>query len=203
VRLRRKFFAVACLCLWPLVATWGAKLLVVRRPLQHADVVLVLSGSSSYKQRVQAAAEIFFQGRADRILITNDNQRGGWSQEKASNPFFYERELDELGRLGVPAERIEVLPQAVSSTYEEAILLRAYIDSHFVKSALIVTSPYHSRRAIWIVRRVCNNTNVALGIETVPIGVDSPRPAFWWLTPVGWRVVAGEYLKLGYYWLSY
>jgi len=189
--------------LWPFVATWGAKLLVVRRPLPHADVILVLSGSSSYKQRVQAAAEIFFQGRADRILITNDNQRGGWSQERASNPFFYERELDELERLGVPADRVEVLPEAVSSTYEEALLLRAYIDSHPVKSALIVTSPYHSRRAIWIVSRVCNGTNVALGIETVSIGVDSPRPAFWWLTPVGWKLVAGEYLKIIYYWVSY
>jgi uncharacterized SAM-binding protein YcdF (DUF218 family) len=197
---RRRYFFIAALCLWPLLAFAAAQLLVVNYPLRHSDILVVLSGSAAYKERIQEAAKIYNQGRADRIVMTNDNQQGEWSQEKQRNPFFYERGLDEFARLGVPRERIEVLAPPVTSTYDEALLLRTFLASNQVKSAVIITSPYHSRRAFWTFRRVCANANLQLGIETVALGIDSPGPATWWLKPKGWLVVGGEYLKLVYYW---
>lgn len=178
----------------------AAKFLVVNCPLRHSDILVVLSGSAAYKERIQEAANIYYQGRADRIVMTNDNQQGGWSQEKQRNPFFYERGLDELSRLGVPRERIQVLAPPVTSTYDEALLLKTFLVSNQLKSAVIVTSPYHSRRAFWTFRRVCADTNLQLGIETVASGIDSPGPATWWLKPKGWVTVGGEYVKLVYYW---
>jgi len=198
---KRLYFVATALCFWPFLAFAAAKLLVVNNPLRHSDILVVLSGSAAYKERIQEAAAIYTQGRADRIVMTNDNQQGGWSQEKQRNPFFYERGLDEFARLGVPRERIEVLMPPVSSTYDEALEIKTFLVANQVKSAVIVTSPYHSRRAFWTFRRVCAGTNVELGIETVALGSDSPGPATWWLRPRGWLVVVGEYLKLVYYWL--
>ncbi|MDT7605003.1 MAG: hypothetical protein QOF61_3000, partial [Acidobacteriota bacterium] len=34
-------------------------------------------------------------------------------------------------------------------------------------------------------------------------GGESPAPYGWWLTARGWREVAGEYVKLVYYWTHY
>ncbi|MFN2531063.1 MAG: YdcF family protein [Pyrinomonadaceae bacterium] len=195
--------AIVSLLLWVICAPFLARFLVVQHSLEQPDVLLVLSGSSVYRARTQTAASIFLTGRGKRIVITNDYQRGGWSQKDERNPFFYERELDELARAGVPREDIDLLAEPVNSTYQEAVALRRYIAKYPVKSVLIVTSPYHSRRAYWTFRRMLSDTDTQVGIESVPLGVDSPTPAIWWLTPHGWSVVAGEYMKLSYYWLRY
>ncbi|MCA1634417.1 MAG: YdcF family protein [Acidobacteria bacterium] len=113
------------------------------------------------------------------------------------------REAEALQLAGVPAEQVEVLPQPVSSTYEEAVRLRDYATTQGLRSVLIVTSAYHSRRALWTMRRVFEGSGVEVGLAIAPIGEQSPKSATWWLHISGWRMVAGEYVKLVYYWLRY
>jgi uncharacterized SAM-binding protein YcdF (DUF218 family) len=66
-----------------------------------------------------------------------------------------------------------------------------------------VTSAYHSRRALWTMRRVFQNSGVEIGIQTPPTGWQSPEPATWWWYSSGWHSVAEEYPKIVYYWLWY
>jgi len=200
---KKRWLLLGGLCAWPFFA-WGvARFLIVRAPLDQAEAIVILSGSAAYRERIQEAAKLYKQGKAERLILTNDNRKGGWSQEKQRNPFFYEQELEELNRQGIPSQRIEVLMQPVSSTYDEALLLQRYAHEHQLKSLLIVTSPYHSRRAFWIFRHVANNPDLQIGIETVEFGSDEPRPISWWLRARGWFEVGGEYLKLVYYWILY
>ena len=205
-RARLKRFALVSLLLlagWIVLAWFAARSLVVSAELPQGEMLVVLGGSSTYVERAQEAAQLFAAGRAPKIILTNDGQQGGWSQEEQRNPFFVERTAKELEQRGVPAERIEVLPQLVSSTYDEALLLRRYAEAHQIRSILVVTSAYHSRRALWTMRRVFAGSGIEIGLASPATGWQTPPPATWWLHTKGWRVVAGEYVKLVYYRLSY
>ena len=73
----------------------------------------------------------------------------------------------------------------------------------FFSRQLIVTSAYHSRRALWSMRRASEGSGIELGIDGPPPGWQTPSPMFWWLRKRGWHVVAGEYPKLAYYRLAH
>jgi uncharacterized SAM-binding protein YcdF (DUF218 family) len=188
---------------WSLVAWIGASLLVVHEPIERADALVILSGAATYVERTQRAAQLFRDGRAPKIILTNDGLQGGWSNARQRNPFFIERARDELLRLNVPAEAIEEIPQTLANTYEEAVELRRFAAARGIRSLLIVTSAYHTRRALWTLRRVFEGSNVQLGIESPPPGQQTPRPPIWWFFPSGWRLVFGEYVKLVYYRLNF
>ena len=194
---------VACILLWPFAAWLGARLLITEAPLDNADAIVVLSGSANYKERAHEATRLLLEGRSPRILITNDNQHGPWSSADQRNLFFYERSLKEIRNAGVPAEKVELLPQPVSSTHEEAELVRQYVEAHGLRSVLIVTSAYHSRRALWVFSRVFGNTGIRIGLVSVRPGDESPRPATWWFSRRGWKLVPTEYIKMIYYVIKY
>lgn len=200
---RRARTCVLLLAAWELLAWCGAQALVVSAEMPEADAVVVLSGSAGYVERTRQAARLFYEGRAPRVVLTNDGQRGGWSNAEQRNPYFVERAAAELRRGGVPAERIEVLPQPVAGTHDEAVVVRQYAAAKGVRSLLVVTSAYHSRRALWTLRRVFAGSGVEVGLNAAPLGSGTPSPGAWWLSPRGWQLVAGEYLKFIYYWLHY
>lgn len=196
---RRLMLAALVFGLWVLVAWAAAKLLIINNPVARADVIVVLSGSAVYRERTQRAAEYYRQGLADRILLTNDNLRGEWSSAEQRNPFFYERARDNLLRLGIPASDVEVLPTPVTNTYDEALALKEYAAANKLQSLLVVTSAYHSRRVLWTFGKVFRQTGVAINVQSVEAGEQTPPPLTWWLHLRGWQMVVGEYVKNVYY----
>lgn len=194
-------FAVLALAVWAVIAWVAARALIVHAELLHAEAIVVLSGSSTYRERADEAARLFHEGRAPKIILTNDGLQSEWSSAEQRNPFYFERAAQELRKAGVPADKIETLPQVVTSTYDEATLLREYAKTRGIHSLLIVTSAYHSRRALWTLRRVMKDDGIEIGLSAPPTGEQTPRPATWWWHLNGWRVVAGEYVKLIYYYL--
>ena len=158
---------VACLiALWIFVAPFLAKWLIVERTLEHADALMVLSGSAVYRERTRIAAELYKQGVAPRIFIT---------------------------------DAITILPGTVSGTDDEAIALRNEIEKSHLDSIVIVTSAYHTRRALWTFEQILADKQVVVGVAFAPPGEFTPRPWSWWLGFRGWRMVAGEYLKFVVY----
>jgi len=188
---------------WSLVAWLAARSLIVRAELSSADALVVLSGSSTYLERTSWAARLYSEGRAPLVILTNDNVRGGWSVAEQRNPLFVELAAEELKRKGVPAEKIETILEAASGTYEEALRLRQYSVAHNLRSILVVTSAYHSRRALWTLRRVFEGSGIEIGLDTPGTGIQTPAPATWWWHPAGWQIVPGEYVKMIYYWMKY
>lgn len=183
----------------PLLAIW----LIVEKPLEHADAIIVLSGSAVYQERTKKAAELYKQGVAPIIFVTNDAARAGWSAADHTNPPFVDLERRELIANGVPPDAIRLLAGEVLGTNQEADVLAAEIDEHPLASILVVTSAYHSRRALWTFDRIIASHGVEVGIAHAPTGDRTPNPGFWWLHPRGWQMVAGEYVKFIGYWIFY
>ena len=200
---RRRIIKVLVLFLvvWVVLAWVAARALIVKAEIGSADALVVLSGSSSYLERTQKAAELYRQGRAPLVLLTNDHTRGGWSQALQTNPFFVDRALEELTKRGVPAERIRIVPGVAASTHSEAVIVKDYAAAQGLRSVLIITSAYHSRRALRTFRTNFADTKIIIGLDSTSRSETSV--ALWWLSPSGWRDVAGEYVKLIYYWLKY
>ena len=202
-RVKYALYLVVSAIVWVLVAPAIATYLVVERPLEHADAIIVLSGSAVYKERTSKAAELFKQGVSPRIFITNDGERAGWSKREQTNPPFVELEQRELAANGVPADAITLLPGEVSGTDQEAKALKDEINQRPVTSLLIVTSAYHTRRALWTFGKILAGNGVDIGIEYAPPGELTPKPDYWWLSARGWTSVAGEYVKSGVYRVYY
>jgi len=190
--------AVVAFVLW--CVAWGAaKLLIVSVPLAHADAIVIMAGSAVFKERTKRAAELYKEGRAAKVIVTNDNNQGGWVSDEQRNISYQELAARWLRRQGVPDNAIEILPEGVSGTYDESLLLRKYAEGHGLHSLLVVTSAYHSRRALWSLRQAFSNTPITIGLEPVPPGQQVPSPATWWLHFRGWQMVPGEYAKMIYY----
>lgn len=205
--LKKRNYQRVCVAILLIVFIWvlswlAGRWLIVSAPLDHADAIVILSGSSTLLERAQHAARLYSERRAPKILLTNDNQQGSWSSVEQRNPYFYEIAFNELRRLGVPAENIEILEPPVTSTRDEALLVSRYCTSHELRSILIVTSAYHSRRALWTFRTLFTGNSAQLGLDPVQTGIQTPTPATWLFYRRGWQVVLVEYLKLGYYHLA-
>jgi uncharacterized SAM-binding protein YcdF (DUF218 family) len=200
----RRIFKVLLLLLVAWFVAWiAARALIVDADIPKADAIVVLSGSSTYVERTHKAAELYNQGRAPLVILTDDNTRGGWSSAQQRNPYFVERAHEELVKQGVPPAQIRVAPGLASGTSEEAVVIKDYAVAQGLHSLLVVTSAYHSRRALRTLRKTFAATGTTVGMVTAPTGWQTPAPAFWWLHLEGWRSVAGEWVKLIYYFVKF
>ena len=207
--MRRKYivaiFFLALAAVWVALAPFLADGLVVEKPLEKADAILVLSGSAEYVDRTHEAADAFKAGIAPKIVLTNDGHQGGWIESERRNPYFVESAYIELVRQGVPSDAIEILPSIVRGTSDEADLIVSLSAEKKLNSILLVTSAYHSRRALWIFERAITKTSASLivGVLAPPEGYRYPTRLNWWMSIYGWRSVGSEYVKFAYYWLYY
>jgi uncharacterized SAM-binding protein YcdF (DUF218 family) len=206
---RKRAFAAlvfaGAVAVWAAVAPLLADALIAERPIEKADAIVILSGAADHKQRARGGAIAFRQGIARKVILTNDDQRGAWDDVEKGNPYFIERAAAELQNLGVPAEAIEKLPGKVHGTSEEADLIMRVAIERGYRSLLIVTSDFHSRRALWTFEQAAkrDGTGITIGLMRSPASANYPGSRTWWLSPRGWRSVGAEYVKFAYYWLFY
>ena len=202
---RATVLVLAILSAWTFVAPFLAESLIVEKPLDHADVILVLAGSSAYIERTQKAALLYKRGVAQKVLLTNDGGKAGWSRKEQRNPPYVELARRELVAQGVPDGAIEVLSPESSGTIVEARIAGEKAAERRWESLLIVTSAYHTRRALWTFEYVFaeNGVDTRIGIVAARTGQQTPLALYWWLTWKGWRDVAGEYVKSVVYYVIY
>lgn len=191
--------------IWIAVAPLLADNLIADKNVDHADVIVVLSGAADFTQRARGGADAFTRLGSPRIWITDDNQRGGWDDTEKGNPYFVDRMQRELINHGVSSAAIERVPGYVHSTGDEAEAVIAMAAERNYRSVVVVTSDYHSRRALWTFERIAQkqNADLTIGLIRSPSGEKYPDRYTWWLTPRGWRTVGAEYVKFCWYWLYY
>ena len=202
-RLTLLIASLSAIVLGPILAWAGAHLLIVKSDLASADAIVVMSGSSTYLERADWAARLYREGRAPVVILTNDSLISGWDKKEQRNPYFYELTARELRQRGVPEAKIQVVSDIALGTYEESLGVRDYATAHQLKRLLVVTSAYHTRRTLWSLRHACEGSGIEIGIDSPPPGWQTPAPSRWWWRRWGWKVVAGEYVKLIYYWMRY
>ncbi len=179
----RRLWAVAVVALMLAVAVGrrAGDILVVARELDSPQAVVVL-GSHEW-ERLPAAAQLAKRTPAAMVLLTNpvtptpENcyhcaARGAW-----------------LSSLGVEPARIETLPSLVTNTYDEAFAALEYCQRRSIVRLLIVTSPYHTRRALATFAAVFRSSDITLGIYPA-LAASPSRPASWWRYPYDRKVRA-------------
>jgi uncharacterized SAM-binding protein YcdF (DUF218 family) len=172
------------LALAALFADEPSRWLVVEDPPRPADAVLVLAGDPDY-ERTRTASRLLLDGQVRLLILTGGEPGPGDSAES----------LREVAiRAGVPAERIR-MEQVSHSTHGSMEAIRPILTREGIRSLIVVTSPYHQRRAAWAARKTLEGVAVA----SRPAEPSGWKPAGWWKTRWSRRIVLGEYAKLAYY----
>ena len=193
-----RFRLVLAFAAWIAAAPYVADFLVAPRERLKADAIVVLSGSQVYDERIRHAIAAYNAAPVIAVILTNDGVIGGWSSRRQANLPSQLHGRDQLVDAGIDPDKIVLLSSKVGSTYDEAVVLRHYAEHSHIRSILLITSPYHSRRALWIFRRVLGE-DVRVAIDSRPPGNHTPDRKWWWLTARGWHYVGLEYLKFAYY----
>jgi uncharacterized SAM-binding protein YcdF (DUF218 family) len=137
---------VAILCCMAFVAFRGAGRWLVREdPLAKADEIVVLSGTMPV--RAEEAGRLFQMGYAPQVWVsTPDSPR----EELAAMgiPFSGEEDYNRavLIHEGVPAADVNIFPQPIVDTENEIAEISAQMRRDGKSSAIVVTSPQHTRR---------------------------------------------------------
>ncbi len=141
----------AFLCAMAFVAFRGAGRWLVREdPLARADEIVVLSGSMP--ARAEEAGKIFRMGYAGEVWVSQPTSP---REELESQGIHYQGEEDYnralLLREGVPEADVHIFPQAIVNTEDEIKEISGQMRRDGKTSAIIVTSPQHTRRvrALW------------------------------------------------------
>ncbi|MFV0387770.1 MAG: YdcF family protein [Pyrinomonadaceae bacterium] len=198
-----KIFVVflAIIGAWVFLAQFVAEFLIVNEPLKKADALYILGGSSAYQERSFKAAKEYRNGVAGKIFVVDDGGHSGWSKIEQTNLKYSELTRRTLIRQKVNPEDIEVIKPYGSGTIYEAFEFKGFAKSENIKSVLLVTSEFHSRRAIWTFQK--HVPNVTFGVVSPEEGDTSHISRFWWLSRKQTKDVLGEYVKFAYYWVFY
>jgi uncharacterized SAM-binding protein YcdF (DUF218 family) len=179
-------FALSIVCLHRVIlraVPWALTELEGLAPVGNG--IVTLAGDSG-GQRVEHAVELLKQGAGgpDGKLILSG---GSIYRETTWAELMRRRALE----LGVPLDRIVVQDKS-TTTLEDARFTADVVRSLRLKRVVVVTSPWHSRRALKVFRLV------APDICWVSSPSRSELPDEWWKDPDATRCIASEVLK--YFW---
>ncbi len=156
--------------------------LVVDAPL-HSDVILVLAGETD--RRPQRALELLAQGYGRRVLLDVPADAKVYEFTEIQLAQSYIKALPE-------AASINICPINGLSTKDESKDAEKCLANEGGKSVLIVTSDFHTRRALSIFRREVpeHKYSVAAARDEAQFGVK------WWTHREWAKTLLDECLKL-------
>lgn len=105
--------------------------------LEHTDVIVAVSGGDT-KARTEKAIELYKEGYAPYLLFSGAARSGEVSNALSMKNYAI--------KSGIPSSAI-FIEEKSNSTYENAKYSHKIIKENDWKSIILVTSPYHQRRA--------------------------------------------------------
>ena len=196
--LQRRWLVLALAFL--IVAITGAAVtragdsLVTTRELADPDAILVLA--SHEWERLPQAAETARDTPSAAVLLTVPREITELNCHRCAERSAW------LSELGISPQRVQVLPLRVSNTHDEARSALEYARLRGVQRLLVVTSPYHTRRAIATFDRVFAGSGIAVGVQPSS-GYSRAVPARWWTTAYDRSYVRYEWAALIFYTVRY
>jgi len=167
--------------------------LIVKDELKPADVIHVIAGED---YRTDYAIQLYQEGYAGQIFFS-----GGWCSKHQVN--HAEHGKEKALEQGVPLSAIATDETEIDTTYSEAARLKEFIAQSPVPihSVIIVSDPYHMRRARWAFKKILGDEVV---VEMAPVPFDLlPYTRRWWTNWISEYMVRDEYVKTIFYYARY
>lgn len=169
--------------LTPIALNKLAESLIRRDRLERADVIVALGGDHRCN-REKLAAELYRQGWASNIVVNGLKYPWGFHTGEIAKRY--------LISLGVPESNIWVTSDSFN-TRTEATALERLMRERGWRSAIIVTSAFHSRRAIFTIEKVA--PDLTFYSAPVPAGAPEWTPHRWWARRDDGFVTAREFVS--------
>lgn len=164
--------------LGPQALTLSASWLVADDPLRSSDVIVALGGDS-LNRREAYAAELYRRGLGDWVVVSDTPVARNIRTGVVAGRFVED--------LGVPRDRVLLIGPSFN-TRQEASYLARLMRARGLTSAIVVTDPYHSRRALYTMRREAPD----LRFSSAPLPQDRTR----WRADGWWRRRGSSYHTL-------
>ena len=161
--------------------------LIVSNDLEYANAIVVLSGGD--ESRMQEALRLYNENYSSLIVLTET----GNVVEGFDHLHSFDMRIELLNN-GVPSGNILLTDQVATSTEEEAQAVKNLLTTRQFTSCIVVTDPYHTRRAYLIFRNVFADSNIKVMIHSTPNHWYTADR--WFLKINGWRFTILEYIKL-------
>jgi uncharacterized SAM-binding protein YcdF (DUF218 family) len=158
----------------------------IQPPLERSDAIIVISGDENLA-RLGEGLRLWREDWAPRLIFSGAAREG-----PVSNAEDMRRRAVANG---VPAASI-LLDEQGADTYGNALNTRRLMEAHGLRSAILVTSPYHLQRAGMTFAGAYRGSNIRIITRAAP---DSDwRKRSWWLRSDLRRLTFSELEKLAY-----
>ena len=194
------FFAILCAALFFSRNLWlppVGNFLLVPDELSQADCIVALRGDEFF--RLQKAVALQKKGLAP-VIVVSVVPATGQPYDLFRKISGLENENEEgLTRkmfqyFGTDPAAVSFTGKEVTSTFEEAVATRDFLQKSGFHSLLLVTSTYHMRRALLIFDRVFKGTGIRIYHVTAANALYHPE--HWWKQERDVRRVAEEYVSI-------
>jgi uncharacterized SAM-binding protein YcdF (DUF218 family) len=149
-----------------------------------ADAIVAVSGGDT-SARAREAIKLYKAGWASTLIFSG-------AAEDKTGPSNAQVMTDLAINEGVPPRDI-ISEESSETTAQNAVKTQAILEENDIKSIILVTSPYHERRA----RMEFEKVSRSVSIRSHPTSDDSGWSSLWWLTPSGWYLALSELVKIG------
>ena len=204
IKLLAIFLSVYGLVFYTPVIWYAASPLLISQAPVKADCIVVFSGGvgesgkagQGYEERVQKAVELYKDGYADRLIFSS-----GYT-------YLFKEPLVMKAlavSLGVPEGSI-ILEDTAKNTFENVKFSKRILDRNGWNSILLISAPYHMKRASLVFHKLAKNVKVTY----VPITNSSfythasgtPQTGWKQINIVQIRGILHEYFGIIYYWFK-
>jgi uncharacterized SAM-binding protein YcdF (DUF218 family) len=174
---------------------------IVDEPPASASAIVILGGGEDY--RPFAAARLWKAGLAPVILVPDVEVRA--TEALGLRPTTTHVILGVLKAEGVPESAIVRIGQAVTSTRDEAMAVRAWVDTLPPSRAseprllIIPTDPFATRRTNAFFEKTLPSWDVRV-VRTDPVNIDVEA---WWTDEDGLMSFQNEFIKTLFYAVKY
>lgn len=155
-----------------------------RDELKKVDAIVAISGGDT-TARAEQATKLYEDGWAGRIIFS-----GAALDPLSPSNAEVMRQFAEHS--GIPTEVVDI-EESAHSTVQNAAKSQEIVEQYDFDSIILVTSPYHQRRAYLEFR-----DKLGPDVEIINYPVEDDNWAkTWWFTPNGWYITTSELVKTG------
>jgi uncharacterized SAM-binding protein YcdF (DUF218 family) len=171
--------------------------LIKEDSLVHSDALVLLVGERA--SRLLQVTDLYNKKLADILLVVETSREAYKQLEERGIQIKNSTDeiVEALLLLGIPGKDIVIIAGDADSTQDEARIIRDFVtDRPNIDTLLLVTSPYHTRRASIIFKTVFRKAGVKTHIACSPNNYSDFDGDKWWRNKQEIQLVIFEYIKL-------